>query len=417
LYCSKFANGDHSIAKSFKNKDGNVWFKRTEHKWVNGSCSFCGASESTFSRGKNLETHAYAFIHSNNVKVLIQELFGDDMHFDVIIGNPPYQMADGGGEGASAISLYNQFVMQAKKLDPKHLVMVIPARWYSGGKGLDEFRDDMLNDGKLAEIHDFPETDLIFPNVNIRGGVCYFLWAQSHNGLTKVINYSKEHAPSIIFRNVLEDGLDTFVRYNEAISILQKVRRKNEETYDSRVQSRNPFGIPSNFTDFSTEHSEANSILLFRSRRGSSANKTVYVSAEKIISNKQYKDKIKVLVSKASPGGDEYPHAIFSTPLIAPKNSVCTETYLIVDFPNSEKEAENLVAYMRTRFFRFLVSLIKTTQNISKGSFAFVPIQDLSVYWTDTSLYSKYEITNDEQAFIDKMIRPMIQEGESNEQE
>lgn len=417
LYCSKLADGEHSIAKSFKNSSGNVWFERTEHSWLNGSCSYCGASESTFGRGKSLETHAYAFIHSNDAKALVNELFGDDMQFDVIIGNPPYQMADGGGEGASAIPLYHQFVMQAKQLDPKQLIMVIPARWYSGGKGLDEFRDDMLSDGKLAEIHDFPETDLIFPGVNIRGGVCYFRWAQSHHGPAKITNYSKEHDPSTSVRNVLEDGLDTFVRYNEAISILQKVRQKNEETYDSRVLSRNPFGIPSNFTDFSTKTSSTNSILLFRSRRGSSADKTVYVSADKIASNKQYKDKIKVLVSKASPGGDEYPHAIFSTPLVAPKNSVCTETYLIVDFPNNEIEAANLIAYMRTRFFRFLVSLIKTTQNISKGSFAFVPVQDLSIHWTDAALYKKYGITKDEQEFIDKMIRPMSQEGASNEQE
>jgi site-specific DNA-methyltransferase (adenine-specific) len=415
VYCSKNADGEHSITKSFKNSDGNIWFQRTEHEWTGGSCLYCGASQITFGRGNALESYAYAFIHSKNVKKLIRNLFGEDMQFDVIIGNPPYQMADGGGEGASAIPLYHQFVMQAKQLESKQLVMVIPARWYSGGKGLDEFRDNMLTDGKLAEIHDFQETDLVFPGVNIRGGVCYFRWAKSHQGPATITNYSKEHAPSTSIRNVLESGLGTFVRYNEAISILQKVRIKNEPTYDTKVQSRNPFGIPSNFTDFSTKKDAKSSILLFRSRRGSSADKTVYVSADKIASNKQFKDKIKVLVSKASPGGDEYPHAIFSTPLVAPINSVATETYLIVDFVNSEEEAKNMVAYMRTKFFRFLVSLIKTTQNISKGSFAFVPIQDLSVGLTDAVLYKKYGITKDEQAFIDKMIRPMSLEGEADE--
>jgi site-specific DNA-methyltransferase (adenine-specific) len=169
------------------------------------------------------------------------------MQFDVIIGNPPYQMADGGGEGSSAIPLYHQFVEQAKKLEPKQVVMVIPARWYSGGKGLDEFRDDMLTDGKLAEIHDFQETSLVFPNVNIRGGICFFRWSQSHSGATKVTNYSKDHPPTVLNRQVLESGISTFVRYNEAISILKKVRKFNEETYSNRVQSRNPYGIPSNF--------------------------------------------------------------------------------------------------------------------------------------------------------------------------
>lgn len=406
VYCSKHSNGEHSVARSFATDNGNIWFERLEHTWVKAKCAYCGASQKTLDRDEEFETHAYAFIHTDDIRTQISELFGGDMQFDVIIGNPPYQLADGGGEGASAIPLYHKFVDQAKALEPKQLVMVIPARWYSGGKGLDNFRASMLGDGKLAEIHDYPETELVFPGVNIRGGVCYFRWAQAHEGLTRVTNYSKEHAPVTSVRAVLEPDFSSFIRYNDAIPILSKVREKGEETYDSRVQSRNPFGIPSNFTKFSTTKSTKNSVVLFRSRRGSSTDKKVFVSEEKIVSNMSFKDKIKVLVSKASPGGDAYPHAVFSTPLIAPKNSVATETYLIVDFPASQSEAENLVSYMRTRFFRFLVSLIKTTQNISKGSFAFVPVQDLSKPWTDADLYNKYRITPSEQVFIEKMIRP-----------
>lgn len=416
LYCSKHAKGDHSIARGFDSDNGNIWFERVKHVWSEGKCSYCGASKRGFERGSETESHAYAFIHTKNIRARVAELFGGRMQFDVIIGNPPYQLADGGGEGASAIPLYHQFVNQAKALEPKQLVMVIPARWYSGGKGLDEFRDSMLNDGGLAEIHDYPETDMVFPGVNIRGGVCYFRWSQMHEGPAQITNYSKEHAPSVCVRTVLEPGLTTFVRYNEAISILQKVRRKGEKTYDTKVQSRNPFGIPSNFTGFSVDKTAKNSVLLFRSRRGSSLDKEVYVSEDKILSNHAFKDKIKVLVSKASPGGDEYPHSVFSTPLIAPKNSVATETYLIVDFPKTQAEAKNLIAYMSTRFFRFLVSLIKTTQNISKGSFAFVPVQDLSINWTDVELYKKYGITKDEQAFIEKMIRPMDLSGATGDE-
>lgn len=415
VYCSKNADGEHSIAKSLKSKDGNIWYERLEHDWSNGSCTYCGATKASFDRGSEYETYAYSFIHNKDAKSFVKRLFGDEMQFDVIIGNPPYQMADGGGEGSSAIPLYHQFVEQAKKLEPKQVVMVIPARWYSGGKGLDEFRDAMLTDGKLAEIHDFQETSLVFPNVNIRGGICFFRWSQSHSGDTKVTNYSKDHPPTTLHRQALETGISTFVRYNEAISILKKVRKFNEETYSNRVQSRNPYGIPSNFTEFSTTKNKENSIILFRSRRGSSADKTVYISEEKIISNKAYKDKIKVLVSKASPGGDEYPHSIFSTPLVAPANSVSTETYLIVDFAKNIIEAENLLTYMNSRFFRFLVSLIKTTQNISKGSFAFVPVQNLELVWTDVELYKKYGITKDEQLFIEKMIRPMNLTEENNE--
>jgi len=415
VYCSKNADGEHSIAKSLKSKDGNIWYERIEHDWPNGSCKYCRATKVALDRGIEYETYAYSFIHNKDVKSFVKKIFGDEMQFDVIIGNPPYQMADGGGEGSSAVPLYHRFVEQAKNLEPKQVVMVIPARWYSGGKGLDEFRDAMLTDARLAEMHDFQETSLVFPNVNIRGGICFFRWSQAHSGDTKVTNYSKDQPPTTVYRQVLETDISTFVRNNEAISILKKVRKLNEETYSNRVKSRNPYGIPSNFFDFSTTQSEENSIILFRSRRGSSADKTVYISEEKIISNKDYKDRIKVLVSKASPGGDEYPHSIFSTPLVAPVNSVSTETYLIVDFAKNIIEAENLLTYMSSRFFRFLISLIKTTQNISKGSFAFVPVQNLESVWTDVELYKKYGITKDEQLFIEKMIRPMkLKDGKND---
>lgn len=407
VYCSKYANGIHSVARTFATDSGNIWFERTEHTWVNNKCKFCGAGQNEYGRSSELETHAYAFIHADNIKKKISTMFGESMHFDVIIGNPPYQLSDGGGEGASAMPLYHRFIEQAKQLDPKYLVMVIPARWYSGGKGLDSFREQMLNDKHLAEIHDFPETDMVFPGVNIRGGICYFLRAESHSGNSKVVNYRKSGEPLVAFRPLLETGLSSFVRYNEAISILSKVRKKNEETFDTRVQSRNPYGIPSDFLGYSTTRSSSKSILLFRSRRGSSSDKKVFIAENQIPNNRIFKDRIKVLVSKASPGGDEYPHSVLGRPFVGPKNSVSTETYLIVDFVKSMKEGENLVSYMETRFFRFLVSLIKTTQNISKGSFAFVPVQDLSSSWTDADLYKKYGITKDEVKFIESMIRPM----------
>lgn len=407
VYCSKFANGVHSVAKSFKSESGNIWFERTEHNWDKGKCKFCSANKSEYERDLGLETHAYAFIHSKDIKSQLSKMFGADMHFDVIIGNPPYQLSDGGGEGASAMPLYHRFVEQAKELDPRYLVMIIPARWYSGGKGLDAFRQSMLADNHLAEIHDFPETDMVFPGVNIRGGICYFLRSSSHTGLTKVVNYRKSGEPLTAERPLLEPGLSSFVRYNEAISILTKVCKKKEETFDARVQSRNPYGIPSDFTAYSKTKSAAKSVLLFRSRRGSSTEKEVFIAENQISNNRLFKDKIKVLVSKASPGGDEYPHSILGRPFIGPKNSVSTETYLIVDFVKSTKEGENLISYIETRFFRFMVSLIKNTQNISKGSFAFVPVQDFAEPWTDEKLYRKYGINKDEIAFIESMIRPM----------
>ena len=185
------------------------------------------------------------------------------------------------------------------------------------------------------------------------------------------------------------------------------VKALNEKTMDTRVSSRLPFGIPSNFSEYSETLNSDNSVILYRSERSKSASKKVYINPKYISKNIEWKDRIKVLVSKASPGGDDYPHAIISAPVLAGSNSVCTETYLIVDFVDTEESGNNLISYMNTKFFRFMMSLIKNTQNISKSVFSYVPVQDWSKPWTDEELYTKYHITADEIEFIDSMIRPM----------
>ena len=265
----------------------------------------------------------------------------------------------------------------------------------------------MLNDRHLRIIHDFPETSDCFPGINIRGGVCYFLWDRNQKGDCLIYNHKGNIVTSFLERPLLEGNSTTFIRYNEAISILNKVRSFKEETMDNRVQSRLPFGIPSNFENYELTKSSKANITLFRSDRSKSSQKQVFIESRYITKNIAWKDKKKVLVSKASPGGDEYPHSIISTPLYADVNTVCTETYLIVDFVNNKVEGQNLISYMTTRFFRFMMSLIKNTQNISKGVFAFVPVQDYSKSWTDEELYAKYGLTEEEIAFIKSMIRPM----------
>lgn len=399
VYCSKYPNSEYSVSK-FDDAQGNIRFKRTQHVWQNGKCLYCGASESQYERGDELETHAYEWIHT----LKPEELF--NMKFDVIIGNPPYQLSDGGGDGSSAQPIYQKFVLQAKKLNPKYLTMIIPARWYSGGKGLDDFRFEMLNDERLSVIHDFPETSECFPGINIRGGVCYFLWDKTHKGNSTIVNHNRQYTSEMI-RPLLEKGAATFIRYNAAISILNKVASLREKTMDNKVSSRLPFGIPSNFTDYVLSPDLKHNIILYRSERNKNADKKVYVNPIYITKNYEWKDSIKVLVSKASPGGDEYPHSIISAPVLADKNSVCTETYLIVDFVKTEVEGSNLISYMQTKFFRFMMSLIKNTQNISKGVFAFVPVQDWSKSWTDKELYAKYNLTQEEIDFIESMIKPM----------
>lgn len=399
VYCCKKANSPLSICTDFDNEQGNIVFKRIEHTWQGGKCTYCGASQATYDRDDALETHAYQFIHTDN----LLDIFGVDMKFDVIIGNPPYQLSDGGGMGTSAMPIYQNFVQQAKKLNPRFLLMIIPARWYSGGKGLDEFRDEMLKDRSIREIHDYLDASDCFPNVQIKGGVCYFLWNRDSKGDCKVVSYNKNKIFSVAERPILENGVQVFIRFNEAISILNKVKKLNEPLIINEVSSRKPYGIDSNFKDFKKEKSKEFFIKLYR------FGDIGYISKTPVLKGHEYINKLKVIISKAGSGSDTFPHQILGVPLISEPNSVSTETYIILRTFDDDKfvEATNFMTYVSTKFFRFLVSLIKNTQNAAKGVYQFVPIQDFTQSWTDEKLYKKYGLTQEEIAFIESMIRPM----------
>lgn len=425
LYCSKKANGKHSITKKFKDEAGNIWFQPMSHTWkkgtireftmdesgneveryVDGRCKYCGASKRDFEREEGLELHAYGLIHNDDPRKWVGEIFGQEMQFDVIIGNPPYQLNDGGGEGAGAIPIFQRFITAAKKLDPAFLTMVIPARWYTGGKGLDLFRKEMLEDKHLSQLHDFPETEMVFPGVNIRGGVCYFLMDRSNSELPKITNYSTTSAPISSTRELAIRGTDLVARYNKGISILEKVAAKTSETYSNRVMSRNPFGISSNFDKFSTTRSSESDLVLYRSRRSRGDDKVVFINNSRVTQNRELIGTTRLIVSKASPGGDDFPHAVFSEPIISEPGSVSTETYLVVDVFEDSAGAERLKSYMRTKFFRFMVAMVKSTQNISKGSFQFVPVIPLDRHWNDTSLAELFEIDESESNFMSEIVR------------
>ena len=394
VYCSKTANGRFAVSR-FDTPEGNIQYKAIQHTWVAGKCKFCGASQSVYDRGSELEQYAYQFIHTDNPSQLT-----GNMTFDVIIGNPPYQLEDGGGRESAAIPLYNLFVEQSIKLNPRYLSMIIPARWYTGGRGLDSFRDLMINDLRLKEIHDFPETKDCFPGLNIRGGVCYFLWDNNYNGMCHVYNHIKDTVDYRL-RPTRIEGTDVFIRYNRSISVLNKVSEFREESLSNYVSVSRPFGMRSNFNEFDTIKKNSSDIKLYR------FGQIGYITRNHITRGSELINKWKVLVSKASPGGDEYPHMIVSQPIISEPYSVCTETYLVIKDVESKEEAIHLVSYIKTRFFRFMMSLIKNTQNISRNSYQFVPLQDFSHPWTDEMLYKKYNLTDDEIAFIESMIRPM----------
>ena len=242
VYCSKYPNGEYSVSH-FDSPEGNVRYRRIQHTWVNGKCKFCGASKDQWERGNNKETHAYEFIHTLEPEKIF------NMKFDVIRSNPPYQLSDGGGTGSSAMPIYQYFVEQAKKLNPHYLTMIIPSRWFSGGKGLEDFRDEMLHDDRIREIHDFGNANDCFPGVAIEGGVCYFLWDRDRRGLCKVYSHGNCNIVAMSERPLLEEGADVFIRYNEMISIIRKVSAFHENSFSSIVSPRHPYAFKSYFVE------------------------------------------------------------------------------------------------------------------------------------------------------------------------
>jgi len=392
VYCSKTANGRYSACETFDNPQGNIRFVRIEHTWENGRCAFCGASEANYERGEELETHAYEFIHMENP----EEIF--KMKFDVIVGNPPYQLSDE-GFGTSAKPIYHKFIQQAKKLNPRFLSMIIPARWFSGGKGLDAFRDEMLSDNRIREIHDFPDATDIFPGVQIKGGICYFLWCRDQGGLCKVSSYHKGKYTSVMERPLREENAKTFIRYNEAISIFAKVKSFRELSIKNQISARKPFGLETTYKGKPKPFK--GSVKLYQNGG------IGYIGLKDIKANVDLVKSIKVLIPPLGSGSDSFPHPILGMPLVVPSNTACTETYLVAGCFKNKREAKNLKSYLCTRFLRFLVLLNKPTQHATSKVYKFVPTQDFSKSWTDEKLYKKYGLTKDEIAFIESMVRPM----------
>lgn len=392
LYCSKMANGQYSVSQ-FKTPGGNIIYRKRQHTWDGDKCIYCGASKAEYNRSSDLESYAYEFIHLTDKET--KEL--SDMHFDLIIGNPPYQLSTGGSK-SQAIPLYDKFVEQAMKLNPKYLVMIIPDRWFSGGFGLNDFRNMMLNDAKLEELIIYPLASDCFPGVDVPGGICYFLWNRDYNGICNVTVNSKGKT-SILRRPLLEKGCDVFIKYNEAIPILRKVINSPDfNSIEPAISAQKPFGFGTSFIGKKTK-SEIKLI---------GRNKTIsYIEKEDVTTNVSYIDKYKVFVS-ASYGeriADNF--YVLGKPFIGEPGTVCSETYIFFSCVSSEEECKNLMSYISTKFFRFMVLLKKPTQHTLRKVYSFVPLQNFSKPWTDEELYKKYDLTDDEIAFIESMIRPM----------
>lgn len=429
VYCSKFAAGRHSIAKSFISDEGNIWFERTEHTWVGGTdwvvgadaegneirkykdgkCRYCGANQKALDRGRDLESHAYAFIHTDDIQTRLAEMFGGTMQFDVIIGNPPYQLKSDGG--TRDVPIYQHFVEQAKKLEPRFVAMVIPSRWMASGLGLGEFRKAMLADDHIRKLVDYPNAAEIFPSVGINGGACYFLWDSSYSGDCDVTTVRGGEVIGPFTRSLNE--FDVLIRDGRAIPILRKVLALNESSVNTILARDKEFGWTSNFDGFhESRHPGDIPLYYIRSvRRG-----VGYISRDAINKSAHLVDKWKLLVPQVGSGREREKSGVdivLGPPLVAPSPSVCTQSFLFF-YLDSEEEVRSIRSYYATKFFRFLVSLRKITQHATHSTYEWVPIQSWDRTWTDEELYAKYNLDRDEISFIESMIRPMELADDSN---
>ena len=334
------------------------------------------------------------------------------MQFDVIIGNPPYQL-NTDGFGVQARPIYQQFVEQAKALNPRFLSMVIPARWFAGGMGLDEFREAMLNDNRLREIYDYLTASDVFPGVGLKGGVCYFLWDRDNPGLCRVTTSYKDEPQSISIRPLLEEGADVFIRFNEGLSILKKVAATEignikslalpePKKFMRLVSSIGAFGLESTFRG--KEHESKGDLKVYRNGG------VGYVARSAITKEQAVFDKWKVFIGRAAPGTgnkDTYPHKIISTPFIGEPGSISSWTYMYIGPFDSKAEAESVLSYLSCRLTRLLILLHKPSQDTTRKVYTFVPMQVWNREWTDEDLYAKYGISENEIAFVEKVVRKM----------
>lgn len=325
-------------------------------------------------------------------------------------------MSDG-GNAASAVPIYQKFVIQAKKLSPHYLSMVLPSRWFTGGRGLDSFRDEMLHDNRIREIHDFPDASDCFPGVEIKGGVCYFLWNRNDRGLCKVVSHQAEKV-EISERPLLENGMGTFIRNEISVNILHKVLKMKEVSFSTILNAGRYYGFHTRIDWFSNQKGQiqtADGKEFIPITRDPNAQSTVkvyihggvcFVKKAEVPKNIESIGKYKVIIPRSGNPGS----TILGKPKISEPGSCSSNSYIVaiapIEFPD-ENYAHNIITYLSTQIVRFLVSIKTTTQDIPPKAYQFVPIQDFSKPWTDEELYAKYGLTEEEIAFIDSMIRPM----------
>ncbi|NLW19488.1 MAG: restriction endonuclease [Candidatus Cloacimonetes bacterium] len=393
VYCSKTANGKYSVCTAFSNAEGNIPFDKVQHTWYKGRCQFCGANEAAYERGEELESHAYAFIHTQNP----EELF--KMKFDVIIGNPPYQLSDG-GHSRSASPIYHKFVEQTIKLNPRFMSMIIPARWYSGGKGLDEFRKNMLDDRRIRRLVDFENSSDVFPGVDVAGGICYFLWDRDNPGTCSVTSCFNEEEYTTD-RDLNEFGI--FIRHSKAVPIVKKIKEieKASINLNEVVLPSKPFGIRGHY-----EPKKSGVPCHFTQKQG-----LLFVHKDDVDDRFNVVNQFKLLIPRAPIAGQ----TDFSKPIgfyyegnvkIAKPGEVCTESWLVAFTADSFEEIVCFKSYLFTKIVRFLLLQTVVSQDVTREKFAFIPhLVSYDVFFDDAILRKRWNITDDEWYFIDSKVK------------
>ncbi len=401
LYCTPYPSSKFSISP-FRTIDGNIRYKQIPHTFRKGACIYCGVNENAFPNKEDKENHAYEFIHNMEPEKVFK------MKFDVIIGNPPYQMEDG-GHGKSAIPIYHKFIQKAIEMEPRYVSMIVPSRWMAGGKGLDKFRADMLGDNRISYIHNFEDASECFAGVDIAGGISYFLWDRNKTDPDVKIVTEWKHERTESVRPLLEEGCDVFIRDHHLIPILKKVRAVDDTSFRDIVSPSDPYGLPTDLfakpdkyglpplgetplEDGLTVYGVINSK---RTKR--------YVPKDYPLSKKGGLDKYKLFVSSATGSAGAY-NVKFAAPIVAGPNELCTETYRQVGPFDTEQEAKNCFGYMRTKFFRALFNLRHISQHAPRGVYQHIPLQDFSKPWTDRELYAKYGLSQEDIDYVENNV-------------